>query len=234
MAGIALIIGGYNSVINNAIDCNLGLACINVFPDAVSIGGHFIQYNDFYAEDPTGKYRWDGVLYNSLAEWEAASGQLNNIDSIPGFAEPDSEDLHLITGSACIDAGTPVNASSEDYEGRSRPQGAGYDIGAYEFEPVKIAEEFSDLKDFGQIISRPNPSMSGIWIKRSDPASFGRVRIFDISGRIVYTLKFIENQSQIYWDRKDKRGILLPAGNYYLVYTSDLSPVAERKIILLK
>ena len=39
----------------------------------------------------------------------------------------------LYTGSPCIDAGTSTGAPTTDYAGISRPQGAGYDIGPYEY-----------------------------------------------------------------------------------------------------
>jgi hypothetical protein len=42
-------------------------------------------------------------------------------------------DLHLKQGSIAIDAGTSNSSPSVDYDGVSRPQGEGYDIGAYEF-----------------------------------------------------------------------------------------------------
>lgn len=41
--------------------------------------------------------------------------------------------LHLKQGSIAIDAGTPNNAPQLDYDGSSRPQGKGYDIGAFEY-----------------------------------------------------------------------------------------------------
>jgi hypothetical protein len=233
--GIAMYDGGNNIVINNAIDCDIGVACINVFPNAVADSGHLIRFNDFYAQDPTGRYRWNGIAYNSLAEWQAASGQASNIDSVPGFADPDSENLHLVSGSDCIDAGTAVNASTEDYDGTARPLGPGYDIGAYEF-PVFGASELrypeSALPAI-QISTEPNPSLRGVKIKRSRSDSTGRLRIFDTSGRQVLELKFSEHQQEIFWDGKDKTGVNVPAGTYFVVYTDEGHPVAGRSIIII-
>jgi len=233
--GIAIFDGRGNTVINNAIDCDIGIACINVFPNAVADSGHFIQFNDFYAQNPVGKYRWNNIAYNSLTEWQTASGQTNNIDSVPGFAYPDSENLHLVSGSDCIDAGTANNASAEDYDGISRPQGAGYDIGAYEFTGVGASENhtYSSVQVW-TINATPNPSRKGIWINRSDTKSTGLLRIFDISGRIVRTLDFKKNQAELYWNGTDDAGAQLPAGNYFLIYTDDTQPICERRIILLK
>jgi hypothetical protein len=42
-------------------------------------------------------------------------------------------DFHLQAGSPAIDAGTSLNAPSFDFDGVRRPQGSGYDIGAYEY-----------------------------------------------------------------------------------------------------
>ncbi|MFQ5800006.1 MAG: choice-of-anchor Q domain-containing protein [Bacteroidota bacterium] len=48
------------------------------------------------------------------------------------FEDLANRDLHLKAGSMAIDAGTSENAPSVDRDGVSRPQGAGFDIGAYE------------------------------------------------------------------------------------------------------
>jgi parallel beta-helix repeat protein len=42
-------------------------------------------------------------------------------------------DLHLKAGSPAIDAGTSDSAPSDDLDDVPRPQGAGYDVGAYEY-----------------------------------------------------------------------------------------------------
>ena len=49
------------------------------------------------------------------------------------FANPSKADFHLREGSPAIDSGSAVDAPSDDFDGNSRPQGAGYDIGAFEF-----------------------------------------------------------------------------------------------------
>ena len=50
----------------------------------------------------------------------------------PQFVNPAAGDYSLQTTSPCIDAGATLTSVTNDYRGNSRPQGAGYDIGAYE------------------------------------------------------------------------------------------------------
>lgn len=47
-------------------------------------------------------------------------------------------DLHLRAGSTAIDAGSATQAPPLDADGVSRPQGAGFDLGAYEYRPDSI------------------------------------------------------------------------------------------------
>jgi len=74
----------------------------------------------------------DGHVYWSFAEWVEegfeAHGDLGN----PQFVNPSNNDFHLQSDSPAIDAGVNVGVY-EDFDGNSRPQGSGYDIGAYEF-----------------------------------------------------------------------------------------------------
>jgi parallel beta-helix repeat protein/predicted outer membrane repeat protein len=70
-----------------------------------------------------------------------------NIDSGPLFVDAENGDYHLTASSPCIDAGTSEGAPNTDIDGVSRPQGAGYDIGAYEF--VRKAMPWLQLLLFG-------------------------------------------------------------------------------------
>jgi hypothetical protein len=51
------------------------------------------------------------------------------------FADAAGNNLHLVSGSAAIDRGTSEATFSNDKDGAGRPQGAGWDIGAYESTP---------------------------------------------------------------------------------------------------
>ena len=56
------------------------------------------------------------------------------------FVNESGGDVRLLAGSPAIDAGVSTNAADlglivSDLDGLTRPQGAAYDIGAYEFRP---------------------------------------------------------------------------------------------------
>lgn len=64
------------------------------------------------------------------------SGNIVGSDPVVGnplFVNPDEADFHLQSGSPAIDTGSPLNAPNSDFDDISRPQGMGFDIGAYEF-----------------------------------------------------------------------------------------------------
>jgi hypothetical protein len=57
----------------------------------------------------------------------------NSVVGDPKFVNPAGANFHLQDGSPAIDKGLLVNAPTDDFDGNSRPQGAGFDIGAYEY-----------------------------------------------------------------------------------------------------
>ena len=58
--------------------------------------------------------------------------ETNRITADPLLVDPALGDFRLQAGSPAIDAGSTNPDVTDDYVGTSRPQGAGYDLGAYE------------------------------------------------------------------------------------------------------
>ena len=80
--------------------------------------GHDIGHNCVYRSD--GQALWGSPR----------PGDVWNVD--PQFIGAASADYRLAADSPCIDAGAALPDVTIDFDGTSRPQGAGYDIGAYE------------------------------------------------------------------------------------------------------
>ena len=72
----------------------------------------------------------------SLPAWQTTTGQDTSsfvTTEAALFASPDTGDLSLRAGSPAIDRGDPDGAPPVDVRGTTRPQGAGFDLGAYEY-----------------------------------------------------------------------------------------------------
>jgi hypothetical protein len=61
----------------------------------------------------------------------AGANNFLNVD--PRFVNGPGSDFHLVIGSPAIDAAEPATVDPFDYDGVSRPQGAGRDLGAFEY-----------------------------------------------------------------------------------------------------
>jgi hypothetical protein len=60
----------------------------------------------------------------------------------PLLADAAGADFHLTAASPAIDNGSATAAPGDDFEGTERPQGSGWDIGAYEFGGVIFIDGF--------------------------------------------------------------------------------------------
>lgn len=63
------------------------------------------------------------------------SGTAFDVEEDPRFLDAANDQYGLRASSPCMDAGSPAYSSSDSYNGLSRPQGSGPDIGAYEMAP---------------------------------------------------------------------------------------------------
>jgi len=72
------------------------------------------------------------VEYNLINGYTDEYGT-NYVEGDPDFVSASAGNFHLTSDSPAIDAGTSTNAPAVDFDGTSRPQGSGYDIGAFEY-----------------------------------------------------------------------------------------------------
>ena len=80
----------------------------------------------------TGDYN---LFSNNITNYanDATGGPNDITGQDPLFVNAVNNDFHLTSSSPAIDAGTTSGAPSTDFEGNTRPQGPGIDIGADEF-----------------------------------------------------------------------------------------------------
>lgn len=123
----------------------------------------------------------------ALSEWQSLgldqhaqlTGDLNEL-----FEDVNQNNYQAATGSPAIDQGTDVVASivSDDLVGNSRPSGAAYDIGAYEYQTVVGTRNplAGELKLF------PNPAGEYLTLElRSGTPDMVQVILWDADGRLV-------------------------------------------------
>jgi hypothetical protein len=75
------------------------------------------------------------TIDHNLVDGPKGNDENDGVDVVEGdpmFVSPLGGDFHLRSGSPAIDAGSSDDAPSDDFDGAPRPQGAGYDIGAFE------------------------------------------------------------------------------------------------------
>jgi hypothetical protein len=70
----------------------------------------------------------------------------SNLMTDPLFVDAVNKNFKLRVGSPAIDRGVTVSEVQYDYAGIRRPQGLGYDIGAYEYYDNDILSPPSDLQ----------------------------------------------------------------------------------------
>jgi len=74
----------------------------------------------------------------SLAKWQALGYDVHSIVATPAqlFVDPANNNYQLKAGAPAVDKGTALTDVPSDILGTSRPQGTGWDIGAYELKPA--------------------------------------------------------------------------------------------------
>lgn len=89
-------------------------------------------------------------LYDSKATYSCVQGGYTgegNTAEDPQFVDVANGDLRLLPTSPCVDAGTDNDAPDTDITGVVRPQGAGYDMGAYEYDSATADSDGDGIVD---------------------------------------------------------------------------------------
>jgi len=94
------------------------------------------QFNSYFG----GKTQWvyHGITYTSLGAWQSDTGfdqsfeSKRSITDDPQFVDLLGHDYRLKNSSPCRDVGVNIQDLTDDIIGSSRPEGVGFDMGAYE------------------------------------------------------------------------------------------------------
>jgi hypothetical protein len=117
-----------NAQIQNNIFHQPNTTAISIGSGNVTLNNVTISHNITTAGTITDNYP-SGSDIQIQQNVVAANPQMVN----PTDGIPDRRDFRLLPGSPAIDAGVAVSGVTVDFDGNRRPQGGGYDLGAYEY-----------------------------------------------------------------------------------------------------
>jgi chitodextrinase len=141
--------GGWDlPVVNNTIVANGGAGIWSGGPASRMLVTNNIVagnggYGLFCASDEGPVCGSNDIWNNEAGAYGGCAPGTTDFTGNPLFVDQAAGDWALRFGSPCIDAGTANGAPATDIEGTARPQGDGFDVGAYEFTAPAI-EVWSD------------------------------------------------------------------------------------------
>lgn len=116
------------------------------------------DYNVFQNDPSGGRFVWTNSSATSFANWKSQSGgDAHSFASCtPSFVNTVAGNLHLNSTDTCAkDVGTALSGvTSVDYDGETRPVGAGWDIGADEY---SLADAGLASPTLIQVVVAPGP-----------------------------------------------------------------------------
>ena len=158
--------------------------------DAASMTGLVSDYNvlvNRLSDD-------DGNSNMTLSQWQSLGYDLHSMIADPEsqiFIDYSNGNFHLLQSAQAVNAGTNLVLPTvfEDLDNISRPQGTGFDIGAYEYNPVSSITEGNIPEGFILYQNYPNPfnpSTKIMW--QSTFGSWQTLKVYDVLGNEVAVL----------------------------------------------
>lgn len=102
----------------------------NVFFDPLTYALNFYS-GTMSSVSITNNITYSGTLKNKTPSGVTFTSNSDNTN--PGLTDATNNDFSLLSNSVAIDSGGVISGVTDDFVGASRPQGAGYDVGAYEY-----------------------------------------------------------------------------------------------------
>lgn len=138
-----------NSLFNNGdnsqdIPWGGGIVVDNPTIEGLDIFNNILSENLMFqvaVEVPVSQLR---VAYNLIDGFRGYEGEMRGsmaVSGSPRFISPSTGDFRLNPFSPAIDTGTGIGAPGVDFDRVSRPQGKGYDIGAYEVQAGSFGQK---------------------------------------------------------------------------------------------
>jgi hypothetical protein len=186
----------------------------------------------------------NNLTNKSIQARDGATGTdtCNVMTAAPGwFVDITAADLHLSYEiPPVIDQGMAIAGLIADFDGDTRPQGPGYDIGADEYMNIGIedTDSFHQTLDDHVFRTHPNPFRNAVSIKFQIPGPVGETHltIFDRIGRVLLHLSPLtdfKTPSSVVWSGSDQTGRPVQSGVYF-VRLETPTYVKTKSVILLK
>jgi len=134
-----------------------------------------------------------------------------NTTANPLYVNASTQDYHLQATSPCKDLGATLSYITQDYDGNARPQGAGVDIGAYEFQEI--------TSTLSATVASTNVSCYG--------GNNGKATVTISGGKGPYTYVWSNGQTAA-----SSTGLI--AGNYSVTVTDMLSASKKLSVSILQ
>ena len=130
----------------------------------------------------------------TFTEWQALGLDQHSILANPLntiFVDPSQHDYHLLdANSQAVNSGKTISSITVDIEGNSRPNGAAFDIGAYEFQG---ATALASILEKSHISFHPNPFKAAIYLSNNELEELFFL-LTNIAGKEVFRGKVIDNK----------------------------------------
>jgi hypothetical protein len=138
----------YNNIAYNNVVAGFAITWWSGTKDGQKSNVQFVNntaYNNAYGFYNTSPLNTNILIENNIFSQNTVAEQLlagsesqftlvqNLVSGNPKYVNVALGDFHLLAGSPAIDMGLSINAPTNDFDGVARPQGAGFDVGAYEF-----------------------------------------------------------------------------------------------------